>query len=135
MSTHQAGRHFLQIPGPTNCPLPVLAAIAQPTIDHRGPRFKELAAEVLAGVRAIFKTGEPVVIYPASGTGAWEAALVNAPLARRCDPDVRDRMVLDACGRRLRKSSGSPRKCCRATGGRALMRMPSEPACARTGAI
>jgi alanine-glyoxylate transaminase / serine-glyoxylate transaminase / serine-pyruvate transaminase len=78
MSTHQAGRHFLQIPGPTNCPLPVLAAIAQPTIDHRGPRFKELAAEVLAGVRAIFKTGEPVVIYPASGTGAWEAALVNA---------------------------------------------------------
>ena len=71
------GRHFLQIPGPTNCPLPVLAAIAMPTIDHRGPDFAELSLEVLAGIRTIFKTGLPVVIYPASGTGAWEAALVN----------------------------------------------------------
>ncbi len=74
----QPGRHFLQIPGPTNCPLPVLAAIAKPTIDHRGPEFKALATEVLAGIRTIFKTQQPVVIYPASGTGAWEAALVNA---------------------------------------------------------
>jgi alanine-glyoxylate transaminase / serine-glyoxylate transaminase / serine-pyruvate transaminase len=73
----QPGRHFLQIPGPTNCPLPVLAAIARPTIDHRGPEFKALATEVLASVRTVFKTAEPVVIYPASGTGAWEAALVN----------------------------------------------------------
>jgi alanine-glyoxylate transaminase/serine-glyoxylate transaminase/serine-pyruvate transaminase len=75
--THQPGRHFLQIPGPTNCPLPVLAAIAQPTIDHRGPEFARLAGEVLSGVRTIFKTSGPVLIYPASGTGAWEAALVN----------------------------------------------------------
>ena len=71
------GRHFLQIPGPTNCPLPVLAAIAQPTIDHRGPEFAELGKAVLAGIRSIFKTAQPTIIYPASGTGAWEAALVN----------------------------------------------------------
>jgi alanine-glyoxylate transaminase/serine-glyoxylate transaminase/serine-pyruvate transaminase len=75
--THQPGRHFLQIPGPTNVPLPVLAAIAQPTIDHRGPDFQRLARDVLSGLRAIFKTSGPVVIYPASGTGAWEAALAN----------------------------------------------------------
>ena len=75
--SHQPGRHFLQIPGPTNTPLPVLAAIAKPTIDHRGPEFGRLGREVLAGIRTIFKTEKPVVIYPASGTGAWEAALVN----------------------------------------------------------
>jgi alanine-glyoxylate transaminase/serine-glyoxylate transaminase/serine-pyruvate transaminase len=75
--THQLGRHFLQIPGPTNVPLPVLAAIAQPTIDHRGPEFGRLGREVLAGIRTIFRTSSPVVIYPASGTGAWEAALTN----------------------------------------------------------
>jgi alanine-glyoxylate transaminase/serine-glyoxylate transaminase/serine-pyruvate transaminase len=72
-----AGRPFLQIPGPTNCPLPVLAAIAQPTIDHRGPEFRHLALAVLDGIRAVFRTPQPVVIYPASGTGAWEAALAN----------------------------------------------------------
>ena len=71
------GRHFLQIPGPTNCPLPVLAAVAMPTIDHRGPEFGRLALDVLANIRTIFKTVHPVIIYPASGTGSWEAALVN----------------------------------------------------------
>jgi len=75
--SYQAGRHFLQIPGPTNTPLPVLAAIAKPTIDHRGPEFGQLGREVLSGIRTIFKTSQPVIIYPASGTGAWEAALVN----------------------------------------------------------
>lgn len=75
--TYQPGRHFLQIPGPTNVPLPVLSAIAMPTIDHRGPDFARLGMEVLAGIRTIFKTEHPVIIYPASGTGAWEAALVN----------------------------------------------------------
>jgi alanine-glyoxylate transaminase/serine-glyoxylate transaminase/serine-pyruvate transaminase len=75
--SYQPGRHFLQIPGPTNTPLPVLAAIAKPTIDHRGPEFGKLGREVLAGIKTIFKTEKPVVIYPASGTGAWEAALVN----------------------------------------------------------
>jgi alanine-glyoxylate transaminase/serine-glyoxylate transaminase/serine-pyruvate transaminase len=75
--SHAPGRHFLQIPGPTNCPLPVLAAIAKPTIDHRGPEFQRLGREVLAGIKTVFKTEQPVVIYPASGTGAWEAALVN----------------------------------------------------------
>src|SRR3954467_4935083 len=74
----RAGRHFLQIPGPTNVPDRVLRAIDFPTIDHRGPEFGELGKNVLAGMKRIFKTtrGE-VVIYPASGTGAWEAALVN----------------------------------------------------------
>lgn len=72
-----SGRHFLQIPGPTNTPLAVLAAMAKPTIDHRGPEFQKLGLEVLSGIKAIFKTKNPVIIYPATGTGAWEAALVN----------------------------------------------------------
>ena len=72
-----AGRHFLQIPGPTNVPDRVLRAIDRPTIDHRGPEFQQLGRDVLAGMKRIFKTKHPVIIYPASGTGAWEAALVN----------------------------------------------------------
>jgi alanine-glyoxylate transaminase/serine-glyoxylate transaminase/serine-pyruvate transaminase len=74
----QAGRHFLQIPGPTNVPDRVLRAIDFPTMDHRGPQFAELGKAVLGGMKRVFKTtlGE-VVIFPASGTGAWEAALVN----------------------------------------------------------
>ncbi|HYB56353.1 MAG TPA: aminotransferase class V-fold PLP-dependent enzyme [Alphaproteobacteria bacterium] len=74
---YQSGRHFLQIPGPTNVPDRVLRAIDQPTIDHRGPAFQRLGKELLEGLKAIFKTKGPVVIFPASGTGAWEAALVN----------------------------------------------------------
>ena len=72
-----SGRHFLQIPGPTNVPDRILRAIAQPTIDHRGPSFSVLGREVLDGLRFVFQTTGAVVIYPASGTGAWEAALVN----------------------------------------------------------
>ena len=72
-----AGRHFLQIPGPTNVPDRVLRAIDFPTMDHRSPAFGALGKEVLAGMQRVFKTASPVVIYPASGTGAWEAALVN----------------------------------------------------------
>jgi alanine-glyoxylate transaminase / serine-glyoxylate transaminase / serine-pyruvate transaminase len=72
-----AGRHFLQIPGPTNVPDRVLRAIDRPTIDHRGPEFQQLGKDVLEGMKRIFRTRHPVVIYPASGTGAWEAALVN----------------------------------------------------------
>jgi alanine-glyoxylate transaminase / serine-glyoxylate transaminase / serine-pyruvate transaminase len=75
--THRSGRHFLQIPGPTNVPDRVLRAIDYPTMDHRGPDFALLGKEVLEGMKAIFKTRGHVVIYPASGTGAWEAALVN----------------------------------------------------------
>jgi alanine-glyoxylate transaminase/serine-glyoxylate transaminase/serine-pyruvate transaminase len=75
--TSKSGRHFLQIPGPTNVPDRVLRALSQQTIDHRGPRFASLATEVLAGMRRVFQTEGPVVIYPSSGTGAWEAALVN----------------------------------------------------------
>jgi alanine-glyoxylate transaminase/serine-glyoxylate transaminase/serine-pyruvate transaminase len=72
-----SGRHFLQIPGPTNVPDRVLRALSAPTIDHRGPEFARLTWEVLAGLQGVFKTAGPVFIYPASGTGAWEAALVN----------------------------------------------------------
>lgn len=75
--SYQPGRHFLQLPGPTNCPLAVLQALALPTIDHRGPEFPRLAHEVLTGVKKVFGTQQPVIIYSASGTGAWEAALVN----------------------------------------------------------
>jgi alanine-glyoxylate transaminase / serine-glyoxylate transaminase / serine-pyruvate transaminase len=76
MTVH-SGRHFLQIPGPTNVPDRVLRAISRPTIDHRGPEFATLAGELLAEIRPVFGTAGHVVIYPSSGTGAWEAALVN----------------------------------------------------------
>ena len=75
---HQSGRHFLQIPGPTNVPDRVLRAIDRATVDHRGPEFQAMSKEVLAGLKHVFKTTSPVVIFPASGTGAWEAALVNS---------------------------------------------------------
>jgi alanine-glyoxylate transaminase/serine-glyoxylate transaminase/serine-pyruvate transaminase len=75
--SHRAGPHFLQIPGPSNVPGRILRAIERPTIDHRGPTFQALAREVLEKIRPIFKTAEPVIIFPSSGTGAWEAALVN----------------------------------------------------------
>jgi alanine-glyoxylate transaminase/serine-glyoxylate transaminase/serine-pyruvate transaminase len=73
----RSGRHFLQIPGPTNVPDRILRALSQPTIDHRGPEFGQLGREVLEGIRKVFQTSSPVVIYPASGTGAWESALTN----------------------------------------------------------
>ncbi len=74
---HPAGRHFLQIPGPSPVPDRILRAMSYPTIDHRGPEFGVLGLKVLDGIKKIFKTAQPVVIYPASGTGAWEAALCN----------------------------------------------------------
>ena len=74
---HPSGRHFLQIPGPTNVPDRVLRAIDHPTIDHRGPEFARLGLSILDRIGSIFQTREPVVIYAGSGTGAWEAALVN----------------------------------------------------------
>ena len=80
-STNQpriAGRHFLQIPGPSPVPDRILQAMAMPVIDHRGPAFQKLGQRVLSGIKTIFKTEGPVIIYPASGTGAWEAALANA---------------------------------------------------------
>ena len=72
-----SGRHFLQIPGPTNVPERILRAMARPTIDHRGAEFSRLGLDVLEGLKAVFKTSGKIVIFPASGTGAWEAALVN----------------------------------------------------------
>jgi alanine-glyoxylate transaminase/serine-glyoxylate transaminase/serine-pyruvate transaminase len=75
--TAPSGRHFLQIPGPSNVPDRILHAIGHPTIDHRGPEFQKLSEEVLIGSRRIFKTSGPVLVFPTSGTGAWEAALIN----------------------------------------------------------
>ena len=75
--TSKSGRHFLQIPGPSNVPDRVLHAIGHPTIDHRGPEFKKISEAVLTGSKRIFKTAGPVLIFPTSGTGAWEAALMN----------------------------------------------------------
>jgi alanine-glyoxylate transaminase/serine-glyoxylate transaminase/serine-pyruvate transaminase len=74
---HPTGRHFLQIPGPSPVPDRILRAMSLPTIDHRGPEFGALGLQVLSGIQQIFQTRQPVVIYPASGTGAWEAALAN----------------------------------------------------------
>src|SRR6202140_1393983 len=76
-SSRTSGRHFLQIPGPTPVPDRVLRAMDTPIIDHRGPEFAKLAKRVLEGIKTIFKTTNPVIIYTATGTGAWEAALVN----------------------------------------------------------
>jgi alanine-glyoxylate transaminase/serine-glyoxylate transaminase/serine-pyruvate transaminase len=76
-ATHRSGRHFLQIPGPTNVPDRVLRAMDRPTIDHRGPEFGRLAGEIFEGLGAVFGTAGPVIIFPSSGTGAWEAAIVN----------------------------------------------------------
>jgi alanine-glyoxylate transaminase / serine-glyoxylate transaminase / serine-pyruvate transaminase len=75
--SYLSGRHFLQIPGPTNVPDRILRAMARPTIDHRGPEFAKLTHEVFEGLKQVSRTSETVVVYPSSGTGAWEAALVN----------------------------------------------------------
>ena len=77
LNNHPVGRHFLQLPGPSPVPDRILRALSLPTIDHRGPEFGALGLEVLAGTQRIFQTRHPVIIYPASGTGAWEAALAN----------------------------------------------------------
>ena len=77
LNQHPSGRHFLQIPGPSPVPDRILRAISLPTIDHRGPEFGALGLQVLAGLKQVFQTRHPVAIYPASGTGAWEAALAN----------------------------------------------------------
>src|SRR5947208_15006688 len=87
-SSRPVGRHFLHIPGPTPLPDRVLRAMDTPIIDHRGPEFAKLAKNCLEGVKTIFKTTNPVVIYTATGTGAWEAALVNT-----LSPDDRVLMV------------------------------------------
>jgi alanine-glyoxylate transaminase/serine-glyoxylate transaminase/serine-pyruvate transaminase len=76
-SNHQPGRHFLQIPGPSNVPDRILRAMAAPVVDHRGPDFPELTHRIQEKLAAVFKTSQPVIIYPASGTGGWESALLN----------------------------------------------------------
>jgi len=77
LNQHPSGRHFLQIPGPSPVPERILRALSLPTIDHRGPEFGALGLTLLAGIQQVFQTRHPVALYPASGTGAWEAALVN----------------------------------------------------------
>ena len=77
LDQHPSGRHFLQIPGPSPVPDRILRALSLPTIDHRGPEFAQLGKKVLGGMQRVFQTRHPVAIYPASGTGAWEAALAN----------------------------------------------------------
>ena len=76
-NAHKAGRHFLQIPGPSNVPDRVLRAIAQPTIDHRGPEFAQLTLGIFDKLKPVFNTESPILIYPASGTGGWESSLLN----------------------------------------------------------
>ena len=76
-NTYKAGKHFLQGPGPTNLPDRILRAMDRPTIDHRGPQFAELSKSILERIKLIFKSTDPVVIYPSAGTGAMEASLVN----------------------------------------------------------
>ena len=93
LDAHPSGRHFLQIPGPTNVPDRVLRAMDRPVIDHRGPEFAALTGEVFEGMQSIFQTSSRVVIFPSSGTGAVEAALAGdgaggvaleaPPIARR----------------------------------------------------
>ena len=98
MSGHR-GRHFLQIPGPTNVPDRVLRAIAAPTIDHRGPEFAALAADAARAAAAVFRTSGPVVVYPASGTGRVGGRARQHALARRPRAGVRDRPLRDAVAR------------------------------------
>src|ERR1041384_5048960 len=76
-ATFRSGRHFLQIPGPTNVPDRILRAMDRPTIDHRGPEFARLALEIFEGLGPVFGTQGPVIVFSSSGTGAWEAAIVN----------------------------------------------------------
>ena len=77
LDSHPSGRHFLNVPGPSPVPARILRAISLPTIDHRGPEFGQLGLKILSDIKQIFKTKQPVIIYSASGTGAWEGALVN----------------------------------------------------------
>ena len=88
---HCTGRHFLQIPGPTNVPDRVLRAMDHPVIDHRGPEFAALTREILDSLALVFKTSGPVIIFPSSGTGAAEAALVNTLIAGRSRAGFRNR--------------------------------------------
>ena len=115
-----SGRHFLQIPGPTNVPDRVLRAMDRPVIDHRSAEFARLGAEVLEGVRPIFQTSGPVVIYPGSGTGAWEAAIVNT-LSGGIAFCFSKRATFPSSGANLRKNSAFRSTTCRETGAGALI--------------
>jgi alanine-glyoxylate transaminase / serine-glyoxylate transaminase / serine-pyruvate transaminase len=106
--TVHTGKHFLQIPGPSNVPDRVLRAMDMPTLDHRGPEFAQLGLEVLEGCKAVFRTKNPVVIYPSSGTGAWEAAIVNTL-------SPRDKVLMVETGHFATLWKSSPLSCPRAS--------------------
>src|SRR5262249_16384798 len=116
LDDHPSGRHFLQIPGPTNVPDRILRALDHPTIDHRGPEFARLTLEILDGLKKIFQTTGPVIVYGASGTGAWAGALAHTPpprpLARRAGATVRAAPLPRARGARGRemRARGSSRR-------------------------
>ena len=114
---HPTGRHFLQIPGPSPVPERILRAMSLPTIDHRGPEFGALGLQVLAGLREVFKTRHPVVVYPASGTGAWEAALVNT-----LSPGDQVMLFPNPIGTGARVTAGS--SCCTLRSLRLCRRLP-----------
>src|SRR5882724_9586904 len=125
MTQHQ-GRHFLQIPGPSPVPDRVLRAMDMPVIDHRSLQFAELGRAIFEGCQKIFQTAGPVIIFPSSGTGAWEAAIVNT-----LSPGDKVLMVEPAisprCGGRWRRAGASMSISCRATGATAPIRLLSRP--------
>ena len=130
-SSRPVGRHFLQIPGPTPLPDRILRAMDTPIIDHRGPEFAKLAKRCLEGIKTIFKTTNPVIIYTATGTGAWEGALVNT-----LSPG--DRVLMVETGqfatlwKKMAEKLGLSRSSSRPTGAPAPIRRRSRPSCART---
>ena len=131
-SARNPGRHFLQIPGPTPLPDRVLRAMDTPIIDHRGPEFAKLAKRCLDGIKTIFKTTNPVIIYTATGTGAWEARAGQHAVARRPRADGGDRPVRHAVeedGGEARAQAGVHH---RPTGASAPIRTRSRRSCART---
>jgi alanine-glyoxylate transaminase/serine-glyoxylate transaminase/serine-pyruvate transaminase len=97
-SVRQSGRHFLQVPGPTPIPERILAAMCRQMLDHRSPQFQELAHRVLSGIRTIFRTKGPVILFPSSGTGALEAALVNTLSPGRLRPLHRNGPIRPSVG-------------------------------------
>jgi len=130
-SSRTVGRHFLHIPGPSPLPDRILRAMDTPIIDHRGPEFSRLAKKCLDGIKTIFKTTNPVIIYTATGTGAWEAALVNT-----LSPGDKVLMVetgqFAALWKKMAEKLGLVPNSSRPTGASALTRPQSKHGCAKT---
>ena len=131
-SSRPVGRHFLHIPGPTPVPDRVLRAMDTPIIDHRGPEFAKLAKKCLEGIKTIFKTTNPVIIYTATGTGAWEARAGQHAVARRQGADGRDRPVRHAVEEDGREARPQDRIHHHRLAHTAPTRRRSKPGCAKT---